>query len=206
MRRIVDLLTRGATDDELAHAMVQIVNRRFFGDDVPKEIVEASKHTVQDLPASLLPWKYRRGVASQERIIAHCARALPEGTHLVDVGHNIGEVVQATAGALRRVAAHPDTPVERLFTEHAPTPQVLRIAVRPSDVGGLLRRPMRPGWTVVILKVGEAARRSGDLRFTFGSGGPERLCVFQDFFLAFMRDLQAALRTGGAPGGPSTLP
>ncbi|HEU4333812.1 MAG TPA: hypothetical protein VFT32_04900, partial [Candidatus Eisenbacteria bacterium] len=168
--------------------------------------VEAANHTVQDLPASLLPWTYRRGVASQRKIVDHCARTLPEGTHLVDVGHNIGEVVQATAGALRRVAANPDTPVERLFTEHAPTPQVLRIAVRPSTIGGLLRGPMRPGWTVVILKVGEAARRSGDLRFTFGSGGPERLCVFQEFFMNFMRDLQAALRERGGGGVSAPAP
>lgn len=196
---IADLLEAGAPDDTLAHAMVQVVNRRFFGREVPREVTEAAKHTLQDLAAALVPWRYRRGVEAQRRIMAYCEESLPAGTHLLDVGHNVGEVVQATAGALRRVAAHPDTPIEALFTAHAPTPQVLRIAVRDTTLGGLLRKPLRAGWTVILLKIGKAAARTGDLRFTFGTGSPERACVFEGFFLSFMRDLQSTLRTRREP-------
>lgn len=192
--RIAELVAARASDDALAYAMVQVVNRRFFGQEVPVSVTQAAKHTLQNLGAALVPWQYRRGVESQKRIMNYCAETLPEGTHRVDVGHNIGEVVQATAGALRRVAADLDTPVERIFTQHAPTPQVLRIAVRDSTFGGLLRSPTRAGETVVILKIGIAARRTGNILFTFGTGGPERACVFQEFFLSFMRDLQATLR------------
>lgn len=119
------------------------------------------------------------------------------------------EQVQATLPALRRVNEHPDIPVETLFTRHAPTPQVLRIAVKDSTVGGLLPKPARAGRTVFLFKIGQAAAQTGDLRFTFGTGGPERLCVFQDFFLSFMSDLQVALRErrgmAPAPTSPSTL-
>ena len=194
VQRIASLLEAEASDDALAHAMVQVVNRRFFGSEVPAEVTEAAKHTLQGFGSALLPWKYRRGVESQARIMGYCEHALPAGTHILDVGHNIGEVVQATAGALRRVAAELDRPIEQIFTEHAPTPQVPRIAVRDSTLGGLLTSPARAGVTVVILKVGQAARRTGDLLFTFGTGSPERACVFQEFFLSFMRDLQATLR------------
>src|SRR5437899_2600730 len=84
--------------------------------------------------------------------------------------------------------------VEEIFTSHAPTPQVPRIAIRSSTFGGLLLFPTRPAKTVVIFKIGKAAAKTNDLLFTFSTGRPERACVFQGFFLAFMRDLQKALR------------
>lgn len=191
---VATLLESGASDEFLAREMVQIVNRRFFGGEVPLPIIHAAKFTLQNLGEALLPWKYRRGQASQRRIMDYCDRTLPRDVHRLDVGHNIGEVVQATAGALRRVAASPDTPVEQLFTANAPTPQVLRIAVRESTIDGLLGRPARAGWTVFILKIGRAAGQTGDIRFTFGTGDAERACVFQEFFLRFMKDLQDVLR------------
>ena len=193
VRSIATLLAAGAPDAQIAHEMVQIVNQRFFDREVPPEITRAAESTLQNLGQALLPWKYRRGRAAQREIMEFCARSLPADAHLVDAGHNIGEVVQATLPALRRLQSNPGVPVEELFTRHAPTPQVLRIAVRDSNLGGLLRSPARAGRTVFILKVGMAASQTGDLRFTFGTGGPERLCVFQDFFLSFMRDLQGEL-------------
>src|SRR5262245_43122485 len=92
---IADLLEAGASDDARAHAMVQVVTRRFFGRDVPPDVTQAAKHTLQDLGAALFPWRHRRGVESQRRIMKFCAENLAEGTHLLDVGHNVGEVVQA---------------------------------------------------------------------------------------------------------------
>lgn len=204
VQRIAGLLETGASDEALAHAMVQVVNHRFFGQDVPHAVTQAARHTLQDLGAALNPWNYQRGVASQQKIMSYCEATLPPGTHLLDVGHNIGEVVQATAGALRRVAGDLETPVEQIFTAHAPTTQVLRIAVRDSTLGGLLRTPTRAGQTVVILKIGRAAKRTGNILFTFGTGGLDRVCVFQEFFLSFMRDLQATLRARRAPAASLT--
>jgi hypothetical protein len=63
-----------------------------------------------------------------------------------------------------------------------------------STLGGLLWLPTSPGKTVVILKVARAAATSHDLYFTFGTGKPERACVFMPFFLSFMKDVQQELR------------
>ena len=197
VRAIAALLAADAPDAQIAQEMVQVVNRRFFEREVPPEITREAKWTLQTLGEALFPWKYRRGRAAQRSIMDFCEAALPVDVHRVDAGHNIGEVVQATVPALKRLRANLDTPVERLFTRYAPTPQVLRIAIRDSNLGGLLRTPMRAGRTVVILKVGRAASQTGSLRFTFGTGGPDRLCVFQDFFISFMRDLQGELRSRG---------
>ncbi len=126
--------------------------------------------------------------------MTHCAARLPKDAHVLDVAHNIGEVVQAAVGTLLRLRDNLDRPVEEIFTSHAPTPQVPRIAIRSSRFGGLLLLPTKAAKTVVIFKIGKAAAKTGDLLFTFSTGRPERACVFQDFFLAFMRDLQKALR------------
>src|SRR5262249_55026598 len=108
--------------------------------------------------------------------------------------HNIGEVVQATVRALRDLKDNLDAPIAQTFTANAPTPQVPRIAVKRTNLGGLLWVPTRPGKTVVILKNGQAAAQTHDLLFTFGTGRSERACVFMRFFLEFMTDLQRELR------------
>jgi hypothetical protein len=201
--QVADLLTSGADDAALSQVMVQVVNRRFFGRDVPREITAAAKNTLQTLPEAFLPWKYVRAIRSREAILEFCERSVQPGVHILDVGHNIGEVVQASTLALRHLHDNLDRPIEETFTRYAPTAQVPRIAIRPSLLGGLLRSPAAPGKTVVILKVANAAAASGDLFYTFGTGRPERSCVFMGFFLDFMKDLQSELgRRRTAPPAP----
>src|SRR5437660_4674009 len=124
VRNIAGLLNTNADDETLAHAMVQVVNRRFFGQEIPLAVTRDAKNTLQNFGEALFPWKYQRARASRERILEYCAAHLDKDVHILDVGHNIGEVVQATAGALRILKANLDKPVEAIFTAHAPTPQV----------------------------------------------------------------------------------
>lgn len=195
VEHIAHLLQTNAADDVLAHEMVQIVNQRFFGHEIPPEMTEAAKHTVQQLTEAIIPLKYEQGVQSQTKIMNYCAHALPKDVHILDVGHNIGEVVQATAGSLKKLKQNVHRSVEDIFTEYAPTEQVPRIAVRTSTFDGLLSSPTKPGETVIIFKIAEAAAKTKDIWFTFGTGDSERACVFKDFFLNFMRDLQQTLQT-----------
>ena len=194
VKKIAELLSTDADDEVLAHEMVQIVNRRFFGEEVPATITKAAKYIVQNFGEAVLPWKYSRGRKSQKEIMSYCEQHVGEDVHLVDVGHNIGEVVQATAGALRTLKDNLDKPVEEIFTLHAPASQVPRIAVKSSRLDGLLSSPTVEGKTFLIYKIGKAAAKSNDILFTFGAGIPERVCTFKEFFLGFMRDLQRELR------------
>jgi hypothetical protein len=194
VRKIAALLHENVDDERLAYEMVQIVNHRFFEAEIPLSITQAAKYTLQNLGEAILPWKYSRGIRSQQQIMDYCAASLPQDVHILDIGHNIGEVVQATAGALRLLKANLDRPVEEIFTLHAPTPQVPRIAAKSSTFDGLLWLPTSPGKTVILFQIGKAAAMTGDLLFTFGTGGPERVCVFKGFFLGFMQDLQRVLR------------
>jgi hypothetical protein len=184
-------------DDILAQEMVQVVNRRFFNKEIPPPVTRAAKNTLQKLSEAIFPWKYKRAIQSREQILEFCEQNLPKSVHILDVGHNIGEVVQASTSALRRLKENLERPIEETFTRFAPTDQVPRIAIRASKLGGLLWFATRPGKTVVILKVAKAASASHDLLFTFGTGKPERACVFMNFFLSFMRDLQVELRRRG---------
>ncbi len=194
VQRIASLLETDAADDVLAHEMVQIVNQRFFGQEIPADITETAKHTVQKITEAMIPLRYEQGVISQAKIMGYCDRTLPAHVHSLDVGHNIGEVVQATAGSLKTLKRNLHRSIEDIFTEHAPTEQVPRIAIRASTFDGLLSSPTQPGKTVVIFKIAEAAAKSKNIWFTFGTGDLERACVFKDFFLDFMRDLQQTLQ------------
>jgi hypothetical protein len=194
VEKIARLLQANADEAELAHEMVQVVNRRFFDRDIPREISQSANYTLQDFGEAILPWKYLRGKKAQEKMMNYCEQNLPPGVHILDVGHNIGEVVQATAKALRTLKDNLDQPVEEIFTQQALTAQAPRIATQASTFDGLLSSPATPGKTVFILKIAEAAAQTGDLLFTFSTGRAERACVFQGFFLSFMKDVQQKLR------------
>jgi len=194
VQKIATLLETNAADEVIAHEMVQIVNQRFFGQAIPADITETAKHTVQKISEAVLPLKYEQGVRAQAKLMDYCDRSLPENVHILDAGHNIGEVVQATAGSLKTLKDNISRSIEDIFTEHAPTEQVPRIAVRSSTFDGLLSSAIRPQETVIIFKIAEAAAKSKDIWFAFGTGDAERACVFKDFFLNFMRDVQQTLR------------
>ncbi|MBA3921016.1 MAG: hypothetical protein H0X31_04595 [Nostocaceae cyanobacterium] len=200
VKKIAELLRTNATDEVLAQAMVQVVNRRFFDADIPPEISHAAKNTIQKFTEAILPWKYIRAQKSQQQIMGYCEHSLPQGVHILDVGHNIGEVVQTTSVALRRLKDHLDQPIEQTFTEHALTPQVPRIAIKSSTFDGMLSSPTTPGKTVLLFMIGKAAAKTHDIAFTFGTGSSERECVFKDFFLQFMNDLQQELKHGASEG------
>jgi hypothetical protein len=201
---IADLLEAKADDETLARAITQVVNRRFFGQDVPPPITRAAERTLQKMGETLCPWKYFRGRAAQKRIMAYCAKTLDGNMNLVDIGHNIGATVQTATVALRRLQKHLNERVEDIFTEDALTPVVPRIATEATDFNGLLRSDTTPGKTVLIYQIEKAAAESGEISFTFGAGLPARQCVFKDFFLAFMNDLKATLNDGAS--GTSTNP
>lgn len=194
VKKIAELLRTNASDEVLAHEMVQVVNRRFFEKDIPEEMTQTAKYTVQEFTEALLPWKYLKGRKSQQKIMNYCEKNLGKDVHILDVGHNIGEVVQATAGSLRILKDNLDRPIEEIFSENAPTRQVPRIAVKSSTFDGLLSSPIVPGKTVVLFLIANAAAKTHDISFTFGTGSSERACVFKDFFLSFMQDLQQELK------------
>lgn len=194
VRLIARLLRNNASDEVLAYEMVQIVNQRFFGGEITSEITAAAKHTVQKFSEAVFPWKYLKGKESQQKIMNYCESNLEPNVHLLDVGHNIGEVVQTTAVSLRTLNDNLHRSVEDIFTEYAPTIQVPRIATKASTFNGMLSYPTIPGETILILQIAKAAAKTKDIWFTFGTGTSERGCVFKDFFLNFMKDVQYELQ------------
>ncbi|MEM7033475.1 MAG: hypothetical protein AAF629_28245 [Chloroflexota bacterium] len=194
VQHIAGLLRSDVPDEVLAHAMVQVVNKRFFGEEIPQSMSQIAGDTLTDVEQAILPWKYSRGRVAQKSVMDYCEKHLADNVHILDIGHNIGEVVQTTAGALRILKENLNQQVETIFTNHPLTPEVPRIAVKASTIDGLLRQPTTPGKTIFICKIGKAAAETGNLDFTFGTGEAERACVFKDFFVAFMTDVQCELK------------
>lgn len=114
--------------------------------------------------------------------------------HLVDAGqHTIAGAAKSMVDALHILKENINLPVDKIFTKNPITLQAPRIAIRDSDLGGLLKSKTKPGWTVVIFQIAKAAQKTSDLYFTFGTGTSERACSFMNFFLDFMKDLQMEL-------------
>ena len=59
---------------------------------------------------------------------------------------------------------------------------------------GMLSYPTIPGQTILVLNIAKAAAETKDLQFTFGTGTSARGCIFKDFFLNFMKDVQYELQ------------
>ncbi|NEP88596.1 MAG: hypothetical protein F6K18_18135 [Okeania sp. SIO2C2] len=195
VKRIAELLNKNAEDEVLAYEMVQIVNHRFFEKEIPSTITKAAENTLQNIGEAILPWKYIAATKAHSQVIDYCAENLPDNVHIIDAGHhNIGEVVKTTTGALKTLKNNLDKSVEEIFTSNPLTPQAPRIAVKESNFDGLLSSPTIPGKTVFLFKIGNAAIETQDINFTFSTGTSERACVFKDFFLEFMKDLQQELR------------
>jgi len=166
VQHIADLLTARADNETLAHAMVQVVNQRFVGTEIPLPVTRAARNTLQKFSEALFPWKYRRARRSRETMLEFCEPRVDQGVPALDVAHNIGEVVQSTAEGLRRLNDNLDKSVEDLFTIHAPTLQVPRIAVKRSRLGGLLWLPTRPGGRMDLASINVLRDRNrGVLRY-----------------------------------------
>ena len=72
--------------------------------------------------------------------------------------------------------------------------QVPRIALAASKFRDLLSYPATPGKTIFFLNISKAAGRERSLFWTFGTGVPERSCVFKPFMMSFLKDVQQGLR------------
>jgi hypothetical protein len=193
---ITHLLKSNALDEDIRYAMVQVVNRRFFGKDIPKEIIHEAQFTFQSIGEMVNPFNYKRAVLAQQNIATYCEENLDSHVNFADICHNIGTVVHTIAGALKTLKNNINQDVEKIFTQNPLTPQVPRIAINTSNIGGLLKTNAIASKTVFICKIGKAAVQTGDLTFTFGIGTSERECIFKDFFLSFMKDVQLALKSG----------
>ncbi len=66
VKTIADLLIANVDDETLSQAMVQVVNRRFFGQEIPPPITKAAKNTLQKLGEAFFPWKYKRNPVARK--------------------------------------------------------------------------------------------------------------------------------------------
>jgi hypothetical protein len=193
--RLADLLSRDADDEELGHALVQIVVQRFVDGEIPRSVTDAAaRAATTTLEVFLQPWSRPRTRRAQQEVSRYCAHAVKPEAHSADIGHHLGNAVHVMLPALRHVTGSLDQPVEQVLAENAPTSLLPRIALKASTLGGLLRKPAVPGRTVIFYKIGDAAAETGDMLFVFAAGLPDRYCSGKDFVLNLMKDVHRELR------------
>ncbi|KAI9131315.1 hypothetical protein [Acaryochloris sp. CCMEE 5410] len=192
--KIADLLVSNADDSDLSFHMAQLIAGRFSQAEIPLDICLAGRETLQRLPEAINPVRYAQAKKAHGKLYDFCAHNLLDDYHLVDAGqHTIAGAAKSMVDALHILKENINLPVDKIFTKNPITLQAPRIAIRDSDLGGLLKSKTKPGWTVVIFQIAKAAQKTSDLYFTFGTGTSERACSFMNFFLDFMKDLQMEL-------------
>ncbi|BBN09873.1 hypothetical protein MPTK1_4g23420 [Marchantia polymorpha subsp. ruderalis] len=201
VKSLADQIASGASEEQVAVSLAQIVDARFMKSElnsIPVEVVRETRHVLPtNLVAALVPGNQKRGVQAQEATYSFCQKNAQPGLDVMDVTHNVGSVVTIMAVAVLKLKDNLDTPIEHLFTRksNCPTPQVPRVVMRETNLNGLLRYPGRPSSTIVMLSISSAAEQANSLFFTFGTGTEWRACPFKDFFFNFMTALQAELKT-----------
>ncbi|CAM9396375.1 unnamed protein product [Discosporangium mesarthrocarpum] len=196
---VARLLHEGALDMDLTMAVVNAVNKRFFGEKgIPEDVVKAALGTVDEISAGTMTsyWSAKR---AQERVLKFI-QSNPEdlgGCPAADFSHHIGASAQLLTPACKYLYAqrNRDRPVLDIFTEHDMplTKRTLRIAVEDTTVDGLLDRPAIANRTVFILDIRNASAATKDPLFTFGAGVDQRQCMFKLVFQQFMEELQVLL-------------
>lgn len=198
VKKIAFLMHTKAPQEELERAVVNGVNRRFYGKDVPNEVVESAGKTCDKLVDAVTSG-YFPAVHHQGKVLDFI-EANPDGLGgcpVADFSHHIGAAVQLLTPSCQYLLEEKNRnrEVRDIFTQDdmPTTIQTPRIALRDTTIDGLLDKPAKKNWTVFILQIREAAAQTKDTLFTFGAGVDERQCAFKFAFQQLMADLQAEL-------------
>ncbi|CAM9775686.1 unnamed protein product [Ascophyllum nodosum] len=206
VEKIALLLHESAPQAELERAVVNAVNCRFFnGKEVPAEIVAAAGKTCDQLPDVLKKF-YFPPLYHQRKVLDYIEKNSDdhEGCPAADFSHHIGASVLLLTKAVKYLHEEDrGKTIHDIFTQDdmPMTIQTPRIAIRDTDIDGILDKPARAKWTVFVLNIRAAANETKDLLFTFGAGVDKRQCAFKFVFQSFMKDLQQELKRLEAGGG-----
>lgn len=196
-----------AADNELNAAFVNAIGARFISSSLPQDVLKTGETQVKGVGDSFIPFKCPR---SEKGIDFTCrfmrdklnengdvkAYNLPDNFPM-DVAHSIFGGAVHGANALRTLAENPDKDVELIMCQRdGVTESVARVVVKDSSLGGILpsNNPARVGKTLIVLKIGPAARATGKLEFAFGSGTDMRRCCAEPAILEFMKSVQKELK------------
>ncbi|CAM9334591.1 unnamed protein product [Ectocarpus sp. 12 AP-2014] len=198
VKKIAYLMHTGAPQDELERAVVNGVNRRFFGRDIPADIVEHSSKTANTI-GDALSSGYFPTLRHQGKVMDFIEQnnELHQGCPVADFSHHIGAAAQLLTPSCQFLHKEKDRSraILDIFTQSdmPMTVATPRIAIKDSTLGGLLKKPAKAKWTIFILNIRQAAAETKDSLFTFGAGVDKRQCAFRFAFQKLMADLQTEL-------------
>ncbi|CAN0152582.1 unnamed protein product [Ectocarpus sp. 6 AP-2014] len=199
VKKIAYLMHTGAPQDELERAVVNGVNRRFFGQDIPADIVEHSSKTANTI-GDALSSGYFPTLRHQGKVMDFIEQnnELHQGCPVADFSHHIGAAAQLLTPSCQFLHKEKDRSraILDIFTQQGDMPMTVatpRIAIKDSTLGGLLKKPAKAKWTMFILNIRQAAAETKDSLFTFGAGVDKRQCAFRFAFQKLMADLQTEL-------------
>lgn len=105
--------------------------------------------------------------------------------HIIDIVHDLVNVYLGFTRGLMILRDIGEEDAETHLCNNAILPVSARTPLRETTLDGLFPedRPLRKDRTVIVMKNGEAAKQTHDLRFVFGMGNETRLCPFRHLFM-----------------------
>ena len=168
------------------------------GEEIPNEIIDKVANTNDSIASSFLPSKSRKATKAVGCIMKYVnenittKQGLPDGCTTDAAQPIFNSGLQNTFDLTRAILADPTRPIEETFAMIAPTKEVIRMCKMDTTLRGLLPKdkPMRKGKTVVLMKIGDVAKKRLDTRFCFGTNtkdrnGMERRCCFENTLLEY---------------------
>lgn len=197
IKRAVDSLEAGADDIQLSKPVIEYLYSRFSGGECPSEKLLTTANLQVRKPEQLISPLFFRAISAMNTVYSYVEstleklnvfQTLPKDV-VTDVAHCILTPVQVSHLFLRAVYNNPEKSVEQVFTELAITDQLTRLAGTDGTLGGLLDVPMKKGHTLVLLNIGEAAKKTGDWKWAF-SAGAGRMCLANQTIRKFAEEVR----------------
>jgi len=205
-------LSKKKADNALIAVFVNVIGCRFLPgkSNFPSKTLNLHTKVIASVVPALLPtnrWRSRRAVKKVCMFMKDAAAEtgdfekykLHEGCP-IDLAHPILTGSLHAVDCLREIAKDPDQDVELMMCRRkGTTDKIPRMVTQDSTLGGLLPldNPAIAGKTVVLLKIGAAAKETDDISYAFGAGpkgSRDRQCAAKPAILEFLKAVQSEVR------------
>jgi len=205
-------LSKKKADNALIAVFVNAIACRFLPgkSSISSKTLNLNTKVINGVVPALLPtkrWRSRRAVKKACIFMKDAAAEtgdfekykLHEGSP-IDLAHPIFAGSVHAVDCLREIVKDPDQDVELMMCRRkGTTDKIPRMVTQNSTLGGLLPldKPAIAGKTVVLLKIGDAAKETDDISYAFGAGpkgSRDRYCAAKPAILEFLKAVQSEVR------------
>lgn len=190
IEKLTSLVRGNLQAPRFSHAVARVSLPRIIpfleGDDhlIPEYILDAiSVISLKRLSSSVTAYFDAR--TARKTVIKYLRETFPEEKYISDFLHDAVTAYHGFSAALLLLRdIQPGQNLETFMTQHPILPLTMRMPLQTTTLDGLFEDdPLVQGFTIIVLQLGDAAKKSEDINFVFGAGVEKRMCPFKQTFL-----------------------